>query len=388
MQIRFKALPPEKALEFFRQKGFKIGFDHRDVWQAEHQAAFTVAKAMQMDLLRDIRAHVDSALEQGTTFQDFRGALMPNLVQRGWWGRKMMSDPVTGEVKEVQLGSTRRLKVIYDMNLRQAHSEGQWARIQEAKESLPFLMYDHTSSAHERKEHAAWDGLIFRVDDPWVLIHSPVKAWGCKCRWIQLGNSQLKSMGLKVSQAPPEKYVDYVNSRTGEKSRVPAGVDPAFNYPPGGRRAALVQNLADRISQVPADLRTAAIRSVTGDAFSSWAAKPVGAFPVAVLAAQYVAALGATTDIVRLSAETMLKQQKVHPEIDLSEYSFVQDAVDRGRAIQESEQTMVFLLEDEGYVSVVKATASGKALFLTSFRRLSSEDAKRQREIQRLMKKK
>jgi len=49
---------------------------------------------------------------------------------------------------------------------------------------------------------------------------------------------------------------------------------------------------------------------------------------------------------------------------------------------------MVFLLEDGGYVSVVKATATGKALFLTSFRRLSSEDAKRQREIQRLLKKK
>lgn len=35
-----------------------------------------------------------------------------------------MTDPVTGEVKKVQLDSTRRLKVIYDTNLRTVHSEG------------------------------------------------------------------------------------------------------------------------------------------------------------------------------------------------------------------------------------------------------------------------
>ena len=388
MPIRLKALPPEKALEFFRQKGFKIGFDHRDVWQAEHQAAFTVAKAMQMDLLCEIREQVDAAIELGLPFQEFRDTLMPKLVQRGWWGRSMMTDQKTGEEKEVQLGSTRRLKVIYDTNLRTAHAEGQWARIQETKETLPFLMYDHTPSANERKEHAAWDGIVLPADDPWVLSHYPVKAWGCKCRMIQLGQRQIDRMGMKVGKAPAEQLYEYRNKRSGEISQVPAGVDPAFNYPPGGRRAALVQHLADRIAQVPASARTAAIRSVTGDAFSSWAAKPVGAFPMAILPAQYVKALGAQTDLIRLSAETMAKQLKTHPELALSEYSIIQDTVDLGRAIPDSDQSMVFLLEDGGYVSVVKATATGKALFLTSFRRLSSEDAKRQREIQRLLKKK
>lgn len=387
MSIRLKALPPEKAIEFFRQKGFKIGFDYLDVWQAEHQAAFTVAKAMQMDLLRDIREQVDAALELGLPFSEFRDMLKPNLMRRGWWGKADMRDPATGEVKTVQLGSTRRLKVIYDTNLRTAHTEGQWERVQNAKEGLPFLMYDHTPSAYERKEHAAWDGLVFRVDDPWVMAHYPVKAFGCKCRMIQLGQRQIDRMGKKVGPVPAEKYIDHVNTRTSEKSRVPAGVDPAFNYPHGGRRASLVKHLADRVAQVPADIRPAAVRSVAREAFSSWMSKPAGSFPLAVLPQQYIDALQAKTDIVRISPETMAKQLKVHPELAADEYGFVQDALDRGKAIQESEQSMIFLLEDAGYVSVVKATATGKALFLTSFRRLSSEEAKRQREIQRLMRK-
>lgn len=378
---------PAEAVDYLRQKGYRIGFDHRDVWQQEHQASFTVAKAMQLDLLKDIREQVDAALELGTTFQEFRANLKPNLVKRGWWGRAMMEDPATGETKEVQLGSTRRLKTIYDTNLRTAHAEGQWQRIQEVKAALPYLMYDHTPSAHERPEHKAWDGIVLPVDDPWVQAHYPVKAWGCKCRMIQLGQRQLDRMGLTVGQAPAERLVSHTNTRTGETQQIPAGVDPAFAYPPGGRRANLVEHLGGRLERLPAELRPAGVRALAGEAFAAWAEQPAGNWPVGVLAADQVAALGAQTDVVRLSADTMGKQLREHPEILADEYRFVQDALERGRAIQESAQAVIFLLEDEGYVSVVKATRSGRAAFLTSFRRLSSEAAKREREIARLLKK-
>lgn len=255
--ITLKPLPPAEAIAYFRQKGYRIGFDHRDVWQQEHQAAFTVAKAMQLDLLKDIRDHVDAALANGTTFADFKAALKPNLVKRGWWGQQQMTDPLTGETSTVQLGSPRRLKVIYDTNLRTAHAEGQWQRIQEAKAALPFLMYDHTPSEHERIEHKAWDGIVLPVDDPWWQAHYPVKAWGCKCRAIQVGQRQLDRLGVKVGQAPETRYVDYTNKRTGEIQQIPAGVDPAFNYPPGARLASLGKALADKVEQSPATLGAA-----------------------------------------------------------------------------------------------------------------------------------
>lgn len=134
--FKFKRLPPADSIEYFRQKGYAIGFSWEDIWQEEHQAAFTVAKAMQLDILRDIRAGIDSALENGTTFETFRKNLKPLLVEKGWWGKADITDPLTGEVKKVQLGSTRRLKTIFDTNLRTAHSEGQWARIQRSKKSI------------------------------------------------------------------------------------------------------------------------------------------------------------------------------------------------------------------------------------------------------------
>lgn len=256
--FEFKLLPPADAIAFFRQKGYLIGFSWEDVWQQEHQAAFTVAKAMQLDILRDIREAVDSALADGITFEQFRKELAPMLVQKGWWGRADLRDPLSGEVKNVQLGSTRRLKVIYDTNLRTAHSEGQWARIQRNKKAFPYLKYDANNSEHPRLEHSAWDGLVLPVDDPFWKAHYPIKAWGCKCGVTQLDEDTLDELGLKPSGPPREETYTYINKRTGEVQRIPKGVDPAFNYSPGRRLANLTKMLADKIDRLPDDLKAAA----------------------------------------------------------------------------------------------------------------------------------
>jgi hypothetical protein len=75
-----------------------------------------------------------------------------------------------------------------------------------------------------------------------------------------------------------------------------------------------------------------------------------------------------------LSEETLAKQLRVHPEITLNKYAFVQDIVNRGREITDvKDGALIYALEEEGYVAVIKATTSGKAVFMTSFRRLSSD---------------
>lgn len=252
--FQLEALPPADAIDYFRQKGYAIGFSWEDVWQQEHQAAFTVAKAMQLDILRDIRTAVDSALADGTTFETFRKNLEPLLMQNGWWGRAELRDPLDGELKLVQLGSTRRLKVIYDTNLRTASSEGQWQRIQRSKQTFPYLKYDANNSENPRMEHAAWDGLVLPVDDPFWQAHYPVKAWGCKCGVVALTDKMRQQQGLQVSESPDEKNYTYINKRTGEVQRIPKGVDPAFNYPPGGRLNNLPRMLTDKIIQAPADI--------------------------------------------------------------------------------------------------------------------------------------
>lgn len=374
--IDLKPLPPEEAIAYFRQKGFAVGFDYRDVWQQQHQAAFTVAKAMQLDLLQDIRAEVDRALAEGTTLREFQQRLTPALQAKGWWGRQDRLDPVTGEVREVQLGSPRRLKTIYDTNLRTAHSEGQWQRIQERKASFPFLQYDGANSEHPRLQHRAWDGLVLPVDDPFWQSHLPVKEWGCKCRVIPMTRGQLQRQGLEVGESPEVPTTPYVNARTGEVQQVPRGVHPAFHYPPGTRRASLNRHLVEKLEGVAPELARAAVADlVQGPAFSDWYRKPAGSFPLAVLAKDVAERLGAKTQLLNLSEEVLATQLAAQPQIVLEDYALVQALLDGGRVISQADGSLVYLLEEaDGSLLVLTATGRGQTVLLGSLRRLAADD--------------
>ena len=114
-------LPPEEAVKHFQAKGFHVGFDWRDTDASTHVRSFTVAKAMKLDILEDIQGAMDQAIAEGKTFDWFRDNLEPTLRKKGWWGRQSMTDPLTGETRIVQLGSPRRLRIIFDTNLRMAY---------------------------------------------------------------------------------------------------------------------------------------------------------------------------------------------------------------------------------------------------------------------------
>lgn len=223
-------LDPAEAIAFFRAKGWEIAFDWRDVWAEENIRAFTVAKAMSRDLLEDIRAAVDTALAEGQTLQQFSKDLAPRLFARGWWGKKLMTDPATGEEKVVQLGSPARLRTIYETNLRTSYMAGRWQRIEKGKALFPFIRYVSVLDGREREQHHAWHGTILPVDDPWWDTHFPPCGWGCRCDGQPINRRIMERRNWK-SEAPPRfTQRSYVNKRTGEVIQVEAGIDPGWGY--------------------------------------------------------------------------------------------------------------------------------------------------------------
>lgn len=382
---------PSEALAFFRAKKLTVGFDYRDVWRAEHATQFTVAKAMNLDVLISLREGVDQALVNGTTFAQFKRELTPLLQRLGWWGVDEMTDPLTGERRLVQLGSPRRLKTIYDTNLRTARAAGQWERIQRNLASHPYLLYQLGPSENHREQHVRWSGLLLPADDPFWATHFPPNGWGCKC-WIRQVSKReyerLKGTGKYLTEAPSQPLREWINKRTGEVEQVPDGIDPGWDTNPGAaaRQAGAIDLITSKIERAPRVLAQASIRDlVASPGFAAWYRNPEGAFPVGRLAAEDAQIIGALTRTAKLLSETAAKQRTIHPEIAAAEYVYIQDAIERGRRVQDTALTLIYLLEEPGYVTVVKATESGKGVFVTSFRRLSSEAAKREREIQRLL---
>ena len=387
----FPTRPPAAVVNWFKRKKLKPSFSWVDVWQHEHQTVFTVAKATQLDLLGDIHDAVKTALENGQTLQQFKKQLTPILQKKGWWGRQEVTDPKTGEVIEAQLGSPRRLKIIYDTNLRTARAAGQWDRIQKAKRSHPYLLYTLGPSLEHRPQHAKWNRLLLPVDDLFWDTHYPQNGWGCKCRVRQVSEREYQRLkGTSGTKAPKIKTNEWTNKRTGEIVGVPDGIDPGWAYNPGkDRLTAQLKHFTDKLAGADYEQAKAATQSfVESSAFADWYKKPKGSFPVGVVPKGDRVRIGAKPRTLIMSDETALKQKRVHGELKVSEYRQVQQTIDQGDIIADGKKHLIYVLESAGYVSVVKASRTGNELFLQSFRRLSSNAARRDKEIQRLRDKK
>ena len=225
--------PPEQAIEYFRGKRLRASFSYADTLGKANDAAFTVAKMMDVDLLSQVRASLDSALANGTSFTEWKRELIPVLKSAGWWGEAALRDPLTGEMVQAQLGSPWRLETIFRTNMQAAYAAGAWQEIQDQAELAPFLMYDAVDDFRTRPLHASWDSRVLPITSAWWRTHYPPNGYNCRCGVIQLSADDLAAMGITPQPAPEDGAYTWTNPRTGETLQVPNGIDPGFDRRPG-----------------------------------------------------------------------------------------------------------------------------------------------------------
>ncbi|QDY99072.1 hypothetical protein FQ775_01065 [Nitratireductor mangrovi] len=236
-------LPPRDAIAALERRGLRLdpSFSWLDHWQADHAAMFTVANSVGFDVLDDILQALKRALEEGHTFREFAAELEPLLKAKGWWGQRPVIDPETGEPVLAQLGSARRLRTIFETNMRVAYAAGHWSRFERGKAARPFLRYVHVDpELHDpdsRAHHARQHNLVLPVDHPHWRVWGPPNGWGCRCTLQSLSQrdvERLTEAGEALVFDPPEDtFRNFVNRRTGEVTRVPDGIDPGWGYNPG-----------------------------------------------------------------------------------------------------------------------------------------------------------
>jgi len=129
------------------------------------------------------------------------------------------------------------------------------------------------------------------------------------------------------------------------------------------------------------------LRGPAYKAFIDARGKIAGEIPIAVLPQEYMESIGAKTDIVRLSAET-LRAHRHHPEITTDDYLRSQTIIEQAQVvIQDGVNTMVFItMDDKYYHAVIKATKTGKALFMTSLRPTDKKDIERAKKTGKVIK--
>ena len=259
-----RPLTYQEALDVFRGRRANRppSFSWKDVRPEEHGATFTVAKSTGFDILKDIAQSLEETLAGGGTYQQWSRQIRPVLEAKGWWGRKSVIDPADGLVKQATLGTPRRLKTIFDVNMRVSHAAGRWAQIQRVKERRPYLMYSAVLDRRTRRDHRGWHGIVRPVDDGFWDTHYPPNGWRCRCSVRQLGPRDLEREGLKVSPEQHFQTTTFTNDRTGEVTRVPVGIDPGWAHNPGrmARDAGAAKEFAAKWADGPPEM-VAAIES-------------------------------------------------------------------------------------------------------------------------------
>lgn len=98
--------------------------------------------------------------------------------------------------------SPERLKMIYRQNILSAESAGRYAQMKADVDIAPFWQYIAVLDKNTRPEHAAFNLMIRRHDDPiWDSIYPP-NGFNCRCMVRSLSPEYLKAKGVDPETIP------------------------------------------------------------------------------------------------------------------------------------------------------------------------------------------
>jgi len=380
-------VPPEVP-RYFADKNLSPRFSWLDVFGEEHAYSHTVAKATELELLGAFQKSIQTALEKGQGFENWRDNLRPELERLGWWKPRRVADP-EGRLPDalVDFSSPRRLKTIFWSNMRSARAAGQWERIQRTKKALPYLLYVRTTSAEPRPEHLTWAGLILPVDDPFWNSHMPPNGWMCKCavRQITAREAEKKiATGNYLTEAQPMEMVPFVNRRTGQIVKIPKGIDPGWHTNPGLARA---QTLMDGLSRRLESAGEAAAKQTIAEFWRSPSANIYMGLPERVslpagMSTAIQSELQAKSPLIMISTDTVRVKSDKHANFGLHRAAKIQKMIDEGDIVDEErgdDQRTVLLNEGKQVWKVVITKSRGGYLRVSTVHEISAKRAARLR---------
>lgn len=385
--------PPE-ITRYFEEKSLKPAFSWQDVWGEEHAYAFTVAKAVDLELLTLFKSSIQRAIDKGEGFESWREKLVPELQRLGWYGRRKVDDP-TGQWKSkiVDFSRPARLENIFWSNVRTARAAGQWERIQRTKAGLPYLLYVRTASQNPREQHLAFVGIMLPVDDSFWSTHFPPNGWGCKCSVRQITRfeyQRLVATGDYLLEPPTIETRPFVNRRTGEITHVPVGIDPGWGTNPGLSRAkTLVDNVSARLEAAGEDAARKRIAEIVNSPASKLLmglskSEPIG-LPVAH-AGRFIAQMNARGPLIVAWNNTVHRKVDKHQAVDPKTFGLVQSLVDGGEIVDEGrgDNFRTVLREIDGvWWKLVIARSGARYLRVQTFLRTRLDEVRRLRRKHR-----
>ncbi len=204
-------LEPKEAIEYLKSKGYTLSFNYYEVMKEAHHRAFTVAKVMNYDLLKDIHHSLIEAQKKGIGFKEWKKNITPTLKKYGWYGETEVLNPATGEIKKINVNS-RRLETIYQTNMRMSYNVARYKQMRELPLSI-YWRYVSKLLPTSRATHKKMHGIVLHRDHPFWKKNKPQNGYNCKCKVTAHTKEEVERRGWKITEA-----------------QLPDIADPGFDY--------------------------------------------------------------------------------------------------------------------------------------------------------------
>jgi SPP1 gp7 family putative phage head morphogenesis protein len=190
-------VPFEEAIAAMDARGIALPAQYYGEFQGiQRQLNFSIAGVASLDQLQAVLDSLTAKLAEGQSFKEWQDS---------------------AAVQDLGLPK-HRLDNIFRTNIQNAYNRGHWEQFKENEKFAPYLMYDAINDSRTRPSHAALDGIIRRVDDPFWDTHYPANGYRCRCSVVSLSEKQAQARskgdnGLNKKIEPekmkPDKGWDY-----------------------------------------------------------------------------------------------------------------------------------------------------------------------------------
>ena len=214
----------KKQIEFLTQKRVKPTKRWTDAMRGDHDRAFVVAGATDLDMLKDFQNSLVKSRTDGTLFKDFQKDFDRIAEKYGW---------------EFNGGRTWRARTIFETNMRTSYMAGRLAQMRDPDvvKARPFWQYRHgvtRTPKRPRPAHLGWHGLTLPWDDPtWQTLFAP-NGWKCSCSIVTRSARDMEREGRSGPDKPPvletERHFDRSSGEFVDKVK---NIDYGFEYMPG-----------------------------------------------------------------------------------------------------------------------------------------------------------
>lgn len=202
-------------------EGLDLGVSGSISGQSASRRGYEIDASLRAKLAENV--YLFSAAKTVSQVKDLEALLVKEDGQRRLFSEfERVAMPVVGDYNRSYL------KAEYEATVASGRMAAYWGQIQEDADEFPNLRYNTVGDANVRPAHAALNGIVCAVDDPFWDVHFPPNGWGCRCTVDQVRGSVPLTAVSKIPEVSERELPKVFRNNPGKSGEVFTAAHPYF----------------------------------------------------------------------------------------------------------------------------------------------------------------